>query len=163
MPTDTTEEKGTAVRHFEDFPEGAEYALGTARLTEQDIVEYARAFDPMPFHLDPEAARLSPFGGLVASGWHTGAVVTGLFVRALLADSSCQGSYGMDEVRFLAPVRPGDTLHGTAAVEEAAPHPRRPGVGTVRFLVEAHGRDGVPLYRMRTRLLFGCRVPAPAV
>lgn len=150
------------VRCFEDFSQGAEYALGTARLTERDIVAYARDFDPMPFHQDPLAARESPFGGLVASGWHTGAVVMGLFVRTLLADSSCQGSYGMDEVRFLAPVRPGDELSAFAVVEEVAPHRRRPNVGTVRFLVGARAPDGELVYRMWTRLLFGLRISTTA-
>jgi acyl dehydratase len=91
----------------------------------------------------------------VASGWHTGAVVMGQFVRTLLADSACQGSYGMDEVRFLSPVRPGDELRGRATVEEASPHPRRPGTGTVRFVVEAVNQQNETVYRMRTRLLFG--------
>ncbi|MET8947827.1 MaoC family dehydratase [Streptomyces sp. NPDC004542] len=149
------------MRHFENFPEGDVHELGSTRLTSEDIIGYARSWDPMPFHLDPVVARTSPFGGLVASGWHTGAVVMGQFVRALLADSSCQGSYGMDEVRFLRPVRPGDELRGRATVEAAAPHPRRPGIGTVRFVVEADNQRGEPVYRMRTRLLFGC-VPAEA-
>ncbi|WP_330241500.1 MaoC family dehydratase [Streptomyces sp. NBC_00525] len=142
------------MRHFEHFPVGTTYELGATRLTSNDIIGYARVYDPMPFHLDPEAAARSPFGGLVASGWHTGAVVMGQFVRALLADAACQGSYGMDEVRFLKPVRPGDELRGRATVEEAAPHPRRPNTGTVRFLVEAVDQHGDPVYRMRTRLLF---------
>jgi acyl dehydratase len=148
------------VRHFEHFPTGSTYELGSTRLTAEDIMDYARSWDPMPFHLDPEAARNSPFGGLVASGWHTGAVVMGQFVRALLADSACQGSYGMDEVRFLGPVRPGDELRGEAAVEEASLHPRRPGTGTVRFAVQAVNQRGETVYRMRTRLLFGCAHPA---
>ncbi|MGI5378935.1 MaoC family dehydratase [Streptomyces sp. CA-251387] len=142
------------MRHFEHFPAGTTYALGATRLTSEDIIGYARKWDPMPFHLDPEAARRSPFGGLVASGWHTGAVVMGQFVRTLLADSACQGSYGMDEVRFLGPVRPGDELRARATVEEASPHPRRPGTGTVRFVVEAVNQEGATVYRMRTRLLF---------
>ncbi|MEW2068958.1 MaoC family dehydratase [Streptomyces sp. NPDC007346] len=143
------------MRHFEHFRVGSTYELGTTRLTSEDIIGYARVWDPMPFHLDPEAAARSPFGGLVASGWHTGAVVMGQFVRALLAGSACQGSYGMDEVRFLRPVRPGDDVRGRATVEEAAPHPRRPDTGTVRFVVEADNQRGEALYRMRTRLLFG--------
>ncbi|WP_309032176.1 MaoC/PaaZ C-terminal domain-containing protein [Streptomyces alfalfae] len=142
------------MRHFEHFPVGSTYELGATRLTSEDIIGYARAYDPMPFHLDSEAAARSPFGGLVASGWHTGAVVMGQFVRALLVDSVCQGSYGMDEVRFLKPVRPGDELRGRATVEEAAPHPRRPETGTVGFVIEAADQHGQPVYRMRTRLLF---------
>ncbi|MFJ8536047.1 MaoC family dehydratase [Streptomyces sp. NPDC093591] len=148
------------MRHFEHFPAGSTYELGATRLTSEDIIDYARAWDPMPFHLDPGAARRSPFGGLVASGWHTGAVVMGQFVRTLLAGSACQGSYGMDEVRFLAPVRPGDELRGRATVEEASPHPRRPGTGTVRFVVEAVNQEDMTVYRMRTRLLFACAQPA---
>lgn len=143
--------------HFEDFPAGNRYDLGATRVTSEDIIGYARVWDPMPFHLDPEAARRSPFGGLVASGWHTGAVVMGQFVRALLAGSACQGSYGMDEVRFLQPVRPGDELKGFAVVEGAEPHPKRAGVGAVRFLVGAENQRGETVYRMRTRLLFAGR------
>ncbi|WP_329377821.1 MaoC family dehydratase [Streptomyces sp. NBC_01351] len=143
--------------HFEDFPAGSRYELGGTRVTCEEIMGYARVWDPMPFHLDPEAARRSPFGGLVASGWHTGAMVMGQFVRALLADSACQGSYGMDEVRFLQPVRPGDALNGFAVVEEAEPHPKRPGIGAVRFLVGADNQRGETVYRMRTRLLFARR------
>ncbi|MFD7133074.1 MaoC family dehydratase [Streptomyces sp. NPDC059894] len=143
------------MRHFEHFTVGTTYELGATRLTTEDIIDYARAWDPMPFHLDPGAAARSPFGGLVASGWHTGAVIMGQFVRTLLADSACQGSYGMDEVRFLRPVRPGDELRGRATVEDASPHPRRPGTGTVRFLVEADDQRCETVYRMRTRLLFG--------
>ncbi|MFC9847844.1 MaoC family dehydratase [Streptomyces sp. NPDC060223] len=143
------------MRHFESFPVGSTYELGSTRLSSEDIIGYARSWDPMPFHLDPVAARSSPFGGLVASGWHTGAVIMGQFVRALLADSACEGSYGMDEVRFLSPVRPGDELRGRATVEDASPHPRRPETGTVRFVVEAVNQRGEAVYRMRTRLLFG--------
>ncbi|MDQ8708133.1 MaoC family dehydratase [Streptomyces sp. LHD-70] len=150
------------MRHFEHFPIGSTYELGSTRLTAEDIINYARTWDPMPFHLDPETARDSPFGGLVASGWHTGAVVMGQFVRALLADSACRGSYGMDEVRFLNPVRPGDELRGQATVEEASLHPKRRSTGTVRFAVKAVNQNGEPVYRMRTRLLFGCADTADA-
>lgn len=146
--------------HFEDFPAGAVYELGRTRLSSDDIIGYARSWDPMPFHLDPEAARESPFGGLVASGWHTGAVVMGQFVRSLLAASSCRGSYGMEEVRFLSPVRPGDEIRGRATVEDYSPHPKRPDTGTVRFLVEAVNQEERPVYRMLTRLLFGRRPTA---
>ncbi|MFD7326362.1 MaoC family dehydratase [Streptomyces sp. NPDC059875] len=149
------------MRYFEDFPAGGSHELGSTRLTSEDIIAYARAFDPMPFHLDPVAARDSPFGGLVASGWHTGAVVMGQFVRSLLAESACVGSYGMDEVRFLSPVRPGDELRGRATAEDASRHPKRRGVGTVRFVVEAVNQRDETVYRMRTRLLFGCARPAP--
>ncbi|WP_031079300.1 MaoC family dehydratase [Streptomyces sp. NRRL WC-3742] len=145
---------------FEDFHPDRRDELGSTELTEEDIIGYARQFDPMPFHLDPVAAADSPFGGLVASGWHTGAVVMRQFVTALLADSACRGSYGMEEVRFLAPVRPGDELRGRVTVVAAEPHPKRPALGVVHFLVEAANQSDVPVYRMRTRLLFARRVPA---
>ncbi|MFE6686202.1 MaoC family dehydratase [Streptomyces sp. NPDC057743] len=140
--------------HFEDFPAGAAFDLGHELLTAADITGYARRYDPMPFHLDEAAARHSPFGGLVASGWHTGAVVLGRFVRTLLARSACQGSYGMDEVRFLHPVRPGDELSARAEVESAQPHAKKPHLGVVSFLLTATNQDRTPVFRMRTRLLF---------
>ncbi|MFI7104415.1 MaoC/PaaZ C-terminal domain-containing protein [Streptomyces sp. NPDC050161] len=148
--------------HYEDFPAGRTHDLGRERLTADDITGYARRYDPMPFHLSEETARHSPFGGLVASGWHTGAVVMGRFVRTLLADSACQGSYGMDEVRFMQPVRPGDELAARAEVEAAEPHHKRPGIGVVSFLVTAANQDGAQVYRMRTRLLFARRTAATA-
>ena len=130
---------------FDDFEPGQVYELGSKVVTEDEIVAFARQFDPQPFHLDPEAAKDSVFGGLIASGWHTGAMWMRLYVDSLLGGGSGQGSSGIEELRWLAPVRPGDTLSGRLTVLEATaseshpdrvhgPHPRRDG--------ESGRRDG---------------------
>ena len=118
-------------KYFEDFLVGDVIDLGSVEVTEAAIIEFAREFDPQPFHIDPEAALETPFGGLIASGWHTCALFMRLMCDGMLNDSSSQGSSGMEELRWLKPVRPGDTfdraLHGArcaAIVDEAAPRHR---------------------------------------
>src|SRR6188472_4405680 len=120
-------------RYFEDFEPGEVLELGSRTVTEDEIIEFARQFDPQPFHLDPEAAADSVFGGLIASGWHTGAMWMRLYVDNMLGSASAQGSPGVEELRWLAPVRPGDTLHGRLTVLETTASERRPDRGTVRI------------------------------
>jgi acyl dehydratase len=136
---------------FEDFEPGQVYELGSATVTEDEIVAFAREFDPQPFHLDPEAAKESVFGGLIASGWHTGAMWMRLYVDSMLIGSSAQGSPGIEDLRWLAPVRPGDTLTGRLTVLEAAPSTRRPDRGTVRIRGEMVNQDGVTVLSMISR------------
>jgi acyl dehydratase len=139
------------VRTFEDFEPGQVYELGSTTVTEDEIVAFAREFDPQSFHLDPEAAKESVFGGLIASGWHTGAMWMRLYVDSMLAGSSAQGSPGIEELRWLAPVRPGDTLTGRLTVLEATPSSRRPDRGTVRIRGEMVNQDGVTVLSMVSR------------
>ena len=136
---------------FEDFEPGQVYELGSTTVTEDEIVAFAREFDPQSFHLDPESAKESVFGGLIASGWHTGAMWMRLYVDSMLAGSSAQGSPGIEELRWLAPVRPGDTLTGRLAVLEATPSTRRPDRGTVRIRGEMVNQDGVTVLSMVSR------------
>jgi acyl dehydratase len=114
------------MRYLEDFREGDVFELGEERIGEQEILEFARRFDAQPFHVDPEAARNSIYGGLIASGWHTGSIFMGLLVRALLHDVASLGAGGLDELRWLKPVRPGDTLRGRLTVAGTRESPRRP-------------------------------------
>jgi acyl dehydratase len=136
---------------FEDFEPGQVYELGTTTVSADEIVAFAREFDPQPFHLDPDAAKESVFGGLIASGWHTGAMWMRLYVDSMLAGSSAQGSPGIEELRWLAPVRPGDTLQGRLTVLETAPSTRRPDRGTVRIRGEMVNQDGVTVLSMVSR------------
>ncbi len=107
--------------HWEDFHVGDVTELGTVEVTEEDVIAFATRFDPQPFHIDPEAAKESPFGGLIASGWHTTALFMGLFVRGILLDSASLGSPGVEAIRWTAPVRPGDTLTGRVTVTDSQP------------------------------------------
>jgi acyl dehydratase len=143
-------------RTFEDFRPGDCHDLGTAVIDEAEMLAFARRFDPQPFHVDPEAAADSPFGGIIASGWFTMAVFMRLYVDAVLADSTSQGSPGLTELRWLQPVRAGDVLTGRLTVLEATPSQTRLGRGTVLLRGELL-RDGTPVMRSTFRGLFGRR------
>ena len=143
---------------FEDFAAGQVYELGSRTVTEEEMVEFARQWDPQPFHVDPEAAKESVFGGLVASGWQTGAIWMRLYVDAMLG-SAARGSPGIEELRWLAPVRPGDTLAGRLTVLEATPSTIKPDRGTIRIRGEMVNQDGVTVMAMTSRGHFG-RKPA---
>src|SRR5690349_12743618 len=105
-----------AQRYFEDFPEGYTVELGTFTLSPEDIIEFARKYDPQPMHTDPHAARASIYGGLIASGWQTATSYMRLLVDAVIQDTDSKGSPGIENLRWLKPVRPGDTLHGRFTV-----------------------------------------------
>ncbi|HUP32352.1 MAG TPA: MaoC family dehydratase [Gaiellaceae bacterium] len=142
---------------FDDFTPGQVVELGSVTVSEEEIVAFARQFDPQPFHVDPEAAKGSVFGGLIASGWHTGAVWMRLYVDSLLGGASSMGSPGIEELRWLAPVRPGDVLSGRLTVLETTPSERRPDRGTVRIRGELVNQEGVTVLSMVSRGHFGRR------
>lgn len=143
--------------YFEDFEPGRVFELGSIEVSADEIIEFATKYDPQPFHIDPEAAEQSSFGGLIASGWHTCALYMRLLCDGILHDSSSQGSPGMEELRWLAPVRPGDRLTGTSTVVAANPSSTKPNRGTVTLLSEMTNQDGVVVMRMRGRGMYGLR------
>ncbi len=104
--------------YFEDMAVGATVDLGKRSVSEEEILRFAREFDPQPFHIDPEAAGNSIFGGIIASGWHTCSITMRLLVDGLLSHSSSLGSPGVEQIRWVKPVRPGDTLHAVLTVQE---------------------------------------------
>ena len=144
-------------KYFEDFAVGEEIELGSVEVTEEAIIAFAEQFDPQPFHVDVEAAKATPFGGLIASGWHTCAMYMRLLYDGMIGDSSSQGSSGMEELRWLAPVRPGDTLRARYFVLDATPSAAKPGRGTVMFRSEMLNQDDVVVLRMVGRGLYGTR------
>jgi acyl dehydratase len=123
--------------HFEDFAPGQVREMGSHTFGEGDIMAFARQYDPQRFHIDAAAARETPFGGLIASGWHTCCVLMRHMVDAYIGDSTCVGSPGLDSLKWLKPVRPGDTLSFRSTVLEARASASRPQVGLVRFRWEA--------------------------
>jgi acyl dehydratase len=139
------------MRYWEDFHVGDVAELGPVPVTEDEIVEFATRFDPQPFHVDPDAARESPFGGLIASGWHTAAIYMGMFVRGVLEGTASLGSPGVEELRWLAPVRPGDTLRGRTTITDVQPSSTTPGRGTIFGEHEVINQDGVVVMRFRSR------------
>jgi len=121
------------IRFFwEDFPAGCVREFGATPVTREAVLEFARAFDPQPFHLDDEAAEASLFGRLSASGWHTCAMTMRMICDDHLLDAASLGSPGIDSLRWHKPVYPGDTLSVRLEVLESRPMTSRPGVGLVR-------------------------------
>jgi acyl dehydratase len=111
----------TALLAFEDFAPGQSYDCGRHTISEDEIVEFAREYDPQPQHTDPEAAKQSILGGLAASGWHVGALMMRMAVDNFLNKTTSQGSPGVEELRWLKPVRPGDALAFKCEVLETRP------------------------------------------
>ena len=130
------------MKYFEDVRAGETAVLGSRAVTEDEIVAFARRYDPQPFHTDPEAARASIFGGLIASGWHTCAIMMRLSVDAMQREGVAgAGSPGIDSCRWLRPVRPGDTLTLTREVLDVWPSRSRP-IGFVRSRNEMVNQRG---------------------
>ena len=130
------------MKYFDDVQVGETAVLGSSTVGEAEILAFARKYDPQPFHTDPEAAKTSFFGGLIASGWHTAGVAMRLMCDGYLLESSCVGSPGIDELKFVKPVRPGDALSFRSTVLEAAASKTKPNRGTVTFrweIVNQHG------------------------
>jgi len=130
------------MRYFEDFKVGEVFEGGARAISKDEMVAFAREFDPQPFHTDEAAARATMYGGLIASGWHSGSLMMRLFYDSLIRDSASMGSPGIDELRWLKPVRPGDTLHLRATVLEVIESRSKPDRGLVRTLCELRNQDG---------------------
>jgi acyl dehydratase len=145
------------MRYWEDFAIGDVTDIGPVSVSADEIVEFATRYDPQPFHLDEAAGREGLFGGLVASGWHTTALFMGMFVHAVLLDSASLGSPGVEEIRWTAPVRPGDTLSGRSTVTDVRPSSRSPGRGTVFTTNEVFNQDGVLVLSLKARGFFARR------
>jgi acyl dehydratase len=148
------------LRYFEDFLEivdGAPVELGSHAFTSEAIVEFARAYDPQGMHTDPERARGSIYGGLIASGWHTAAIYMRLLVDGLIGESASLGSPGLERLRWLRPVRPGDTLHARFTVLDARPSNSRADRGIVRSRGEMVNQAGEVVMDLEAVNFFGRR------
>jgi acyl dehydratase len=149
------------MRYFEDFKPGDVIELGSRTITKDAIIAFAREFDPQVFHLDDEAARGTIFGGLIASGWHTGSLMMRLLYDAVIKDTISLGSPGVDQMRWLKPVRPGDTLSGRMTVTESVPSRSKSDRGTVRSVLEMRNQHGDVVLTINGMSLLGRR-PAGA-
>lgn len=135
--------------YFEDLTPGRVFDLGTVEVDEEEIIEFATRFDPQPFHIDPAAAAETMFGGIIASGWHTCSMCMRLLVDGLIHDAASLGSPGMEQIRWLAPVRPGDRLTARTTVDDARPSRSKPDRGTVTLTTEMENQDGLVVMRMQ--------------
>ncbi len=123
-------------RWFEDYRVGEIAEFGDHLVTEAEILEFAKRYDPQPFHIDPQAARQSIYGGLIASGWMTASCAMRMLVDHYISPIASMGSPGVDELRWLAPVRPGDRLRMRVTVMASRPSQSKPDRGMVQFLQE---------------------------
>jgi acyl dehydratase len=131
-----------APRYFEDYVPGLTVDCGIFSVGEEEIVAFAREYDAQPFHVDPVAAKDGPYGGLIASGWHTTALMMRHLVEHFVSPESSLGAAGIDEIRWPRPVRPGDTLHVRATVLESRQSNSKPDRGIIRSLAEVTNQDG---------------------
>lgn len=144
-------------RYLEDYVVGAAYEFGSIPVDSAEVVKFGRRFDPQPFHTDPEAAKQSSFGGLIASGWHTASLMMKLFVENYLTRAASLGSPGVDELRWLKPVRPGDELTLRVTVAEASRSRSKPDRGILRSYIEMLNQDGEVVMTMMALNVVGCR------
>ncbi len=144
--------------YWEDFPVGKVSEFGHMTVSAEEIIEFAGKFDPQPFHLSEEGGKNSLFGGLCASGWHTCAMAMRMMCDGYILESASLGSPGLENIRWLKPVRPGDTLHVRSVVLEARPMDSKPHVGLLRVRTEVLNQnneevmqmEGYGMYRRRT-------------
>jgi acyl dehydratase len=149
------------VLHYEDFPVGEVVEFGDRLVTADEIVAFAKDWDPQPFHLDAEAAKNSQIGELIASGWHSGAMLIRMMCDAYLLESASEGAPGVDEIRWLKPVRPGDRLRARRTTVSARPSRSRPQIGVIEFHHELSNQNGETVLTMRGPSFIRRREAAP--
>lgn len=130
------------MRYFEDFEVGDVYELGSRAVSKEEILDFARQYDPQYFHIDEERAKESIYGGLIASGWHTAAMTMRLACEGIVLQSASMGSPGIDELRWVRPVRPGDTLTARMEILGSRASQSKPDRGIVNSQVVVTNQDG---------------------
>ncbi|MBI2207376.1 MAG: MaoC family dehydratase [Candidatus Rokubacteria bacterium] len=145
------------MRYFEDFTPGQTIELGSRAITREQIIAFANEFDPQVFHTDEEAAKQTFYGGLLASGWHTGSIMMRLLYEGVIKDTVSLGSPGVDELRWVKPVRPGDTLSGRMTILESIPSRSKPDRGIVKSLIELRNQHGEIVLTSKGMSLLGRR------
>ena len=143
--------------YFEDYVVGALHEFGSITVEEAEVISFARRFDPQPFHTDPQAAKQSIYGGLIASGWHTASLMMRMVVDHYLEHATSLGSPGVDELRWLKPVRPGDVLSIRATVLEVRRSRSKPDRGLIRTLVEVLNQRGEVVMSLKAMNLIRSR------
>jgi len=140
--------------YFEDLEIGRETEFGSYEVTREEVLEFARKYDPQPFHLSDEAAARTHFGRLAASGWHTCAMTMAVIARRVMDEEQAGlGSPGVDELRWLKPVYPGDTLTVKGRILEKTPSRSKPDIGSFRTQTEVTNQDSIPVMRFTSIVL----------
>jgi acyl dehydratase len=148
--------------YWEDFKVGDSEPMGEALVDRDEVIEFASRFDPQPFHIDEAAAKASMYGGLIASGWHTVALVMRMMVDSYLSKSASLGSPGVDNVRWLKPVRPGDRIRAQRTVVESRASGSRPNMGVVKSRWEVFNQNDELVMSMEGYGMFERRHPGKA-
>ena len=143
--------------YFDDFEVGQTIELGSCTVTKEEIIEFALKFDPQPFHINEKEAAGTIYGGLIASGWHTGSLFMRLLYDGLLSRAASMGSPGQDEMRWVRPVRPGDTLSARGVIEEKIPSRSKPDRGLVRTTYQVFNQEGLEVMKIRGLGIFAKR------
>ena len=146
--------------HLDDFTPGQVYELGRRRIERDEILAFAQAWDPQPFHIDERAADEGPYRGLIASGWHTVCIFMRAFADGLLNRAAAMGSPGVDDLRWLHPVRPGDDLLMRLEVLAVQPSQSRPDRGSARLRAVVLNQSDVPVMTFVATVIFGRREPS---
>lgn len=146
--------------YFEDFKPGLFGEFGPRVVTREELISFSAEFDPQPMHLDEDAARDTLLGGLSASGWHTCAIMMRMLCDHILLDSASMGANAVDEVNWLRPVRPGDTLTMRVTVLDTRVSRSRPGMGFVTCLFEMLDGAGTCVMQLKSPLIMGTRATA---
>lgn len=146
-------------RFWEDFKVGEVEQIGGKKVERDEVIDFARQFDPQPFHVDEAAAKQSMYGGLIASGWHTCSMVMRMMCDAYLLQSASVGSPGIDNLKWLKPVRPGDTIRAQRTTLESRTSKSRPEIGIVRNLWEVFNQEGELVMTMEGYGMFRRRNP----
>jgi acyl dehydratase len=145
--------------YFEDFLVGAKSDLGEHTFVADEMIAFAEKFDPQPVHVDPQAAAKTVYGGLIASGLYTCSVMMGMLTKQILIGSSAMGSTGIDEIRWLKPVRPGDTMKVSVEIEGARLSHSRFDRGVIVMRWDGVNQHGDAVVYVRAKLMFGRRPP----
>lgn len=149
-------------RYFEDYRPGLTVRWGPVTVSDADIIAFGRQFDPQPFHIDPQAAAATPLGGLIASGWHTASLMMRMLVPGFLPGAAGLASPGVDELRWLAPVRPGDALTLQATVTEARRSRTRSDRGMVHTAIAVSNQRNETVMTLKAMTLMRCRAAEAA-
>lgn len=144
-------------RYLDDFQVGQTLQCGSHTFNQEEIIRFAREFDPQPFHIDPQAATETQYGGIIASGWHTVSMVMRLLVDGYISESSSMGSPGVDQIRWLKPVYPGDTISARSTINLVTRSRSKPDRGILKFLVEADNQHGETVMTMQGMGMYGRR------
>jgi len=142
------------VRYFEDISAGETHDLGSYTAEREELIDFARRYDPQPIHVDPAVARETMYEGLIASGWHTASSCMALLVAEFLSETATLGSFGLEELRWRTPVRPGDTVHAELSIQETTASESREDRGYVTLDLRAENAQGEEVVYWRSTNIF---------